>query len=106
MDLTPSADIAGKPVCVVRDEFSLSALTQPTFLSRCLMGMPTISVPIGDPQSNRNPQLSTSGEYFGHTLLAGAHTFPKVCGWAEKERAIVLLPGSPPPFPSFPVTLK
>uniref|UniRef100_A0A1W2P7K0 Thymus, brain and testes associated n=2 Tax=Mus musculus TaxID=10090 RepID=A0A1W2P7K0_MOUSE len=24
------------------------------------MGMPTISVPIGDPQSNRNPQLSTS----------------------------------------------
>ncbi|XP_021061082.1 protein TBATA isoform X1 [Mus pahari] len=59
-DLTPSADIAGKPVCVVRDEFSLAALTQPTFLSRCLMGMPTISVPIGDPQSNRNPQLSTS----------------------------------------------
>uniref|UniRef100_Q7TSD4-4 Isoform 4 of Protein TBATA n=1 Tax=Mus musculus TaxID=10090 RepID=Q7TSD4-4 len=67
MDLTPSADIAGKPVCVVRDEFSLSALTQPTFLSRCLMGMPTISVPIGDPQSNRNPQLSTSAEDTGRT---------------------------------------
>ncbi|EDL32152.1 RIKEN cDNA 1700021K02, isoform CRA_b, partial [Mus musculus] len=58
--VTHIQDIAGKPVCVVRDEFSLSALTQPTFLSRCLMGMPTISVPIGDPQSNRNPQLSTS----------------------------------------------
>ncbi|XP_021029962.1 protein TBATA isoform X3 [Mus caroli] len=58
--VTHIQDIAGKPVCVVRDEFSLAALTQPTFLSRCLMGMPTISVPIGDPQSNRNPQLSTS----------------------------------------------
>ncbi|XP_052020084.1 protein TBATA isoform X1 [Apodemus sylvaticus] len=59
-DLTPSADIAGKSVCMVRDEFSLAALSQSTFLSRCLMGMPTISVPIGDPQANRNPQLSTS----------------------------------------------
>uniref|UniRef100_A0A8I5ZR38 Thymus, brain and testes associated n=1 Tax=Rattus norvegicus TaxID=10116 RepID=A0A8I5ZR38_RAT len=24
------------------------------------MGMPTVSVPIGDPQSNRKPRLSTS----------------------------------------------
>ncbi|XP_076772659.1 protein TBATA isoform X2 [Arvicanthis niloticus] len=59
-DLTPSADINGKPVCMIRDEFSLGALAQSTFLSSCLMEMPTISVPIGDPQSNRNPQLSTS----------------------------------------------
>ncbi|XP_031202779.1 protein TBATA isoform X2 [Mastomys coucha] len=58
-DLTPSADISGKSVCMIRDAFSLAALTQPAFLSRCLMGMPTISVPIGDPQSNRNPQLPT-----------------------------------------------
>ncbi|XP_028632714.1 protein TBATA [Grammomys surdaster] len=53
-------DINGKSVCMVRDEFSLGTLTQSTFLSRCLMEMPTISVPIGDPQSNRNPQLSAS----------------------------------------------
>ncbi|KAL1771897.1 TBATA isoform X3 [Sigmodon hispidus] len=52
-------DVTGKPVCVVRDEFSLAPLTQSTILSRCLMGMPTTSVPIGDPQSNRNPQLSS-----------------------------------------------
>ncbi|XP_052020085.1 protein TBATA isoform X2 [Apodemus sylvaticus] len=58
--VTHIQDIAGKSVCMVRDEFSLAALSQSTFLSRCLMGMPTISVPIGDPQANRNPQLSTS----------------------------------------------
>uniref|UniRef100_A0A8C5LJD6 Thymus, brain and testes associated n=1 Tax=Jaculus jaculus TaxID=51337 RepID=A0A8C5LJD6_JACJA len=59
MDFTPSADSTGKPVCVVRDESSLVPLPPPTFLSYCLMGMPTISDPIGDPQSNRNPQLSS-----------------------------------------------
>ncbi|XP_016829889.1 protein TBATA [Cricetulus griseus] len=47
----------GKPVCMVRDKFSLAPLTQSALLSSCLMGMPTISAPIGDPQSNRNPQL-------------------------------------------------
>lgn len=69
---------------MVRDEFSLAALTtQPSFLTPCVMGMPTVSVPIGDPQSNRKPRLSTSGEYFGQAVLRGAHTFPEVCGWAE-----------------------
>nr|XP_048307665.1 protein TBATA [Myodes glareolus] len=58
--VTHIQDLTGKPVCVVRDEFSLAPLTQSALLSSCLMGMPTISVPIGDPQSNRNPQLPPS----------------------------------------------
>lgn len=87
---------------MIRDAFSLAALTQPAFLSRCLMGMPTISVPIGDPQSNRNPQLPTYGESFGHALLSGAPPFPKVCGWAgagegKGHRSSTGFP----PFPSF-----
>uniref|UniRef100_A0A8C5LF42 Thymus, brain and testes associated n=1 Tax=Jaculus jaculus TaxID=51337 RepID=A0A8C5LF42_JACJA len=57
--VTHIQDSTGKPVCVVRDESSLVPLPPPTFLSYCLMGMPTISDPIGDPQSNRNPQLSS-----------------------------------------------
>ncbi|XP_019567977.2 protein TBATA isoform X1 [Rhinolophus sinicus] len=52
-------DLTGKPVCVVKDEFSLAALPQASLLSGCLRGMPTISVPIGDPQSNRDPRLSS-----------------------------------------------
>ncbi|EDL93033.1 similar to spatial-delta (predicted), isoform CRA_c [Rattus norvegicus] len=48
---------------MVRDEFSLAALTQPSFLTPCVMGMPTVSVPIGDPQSNRKPRLSTSATW-------------------------------------------
>nr|XP_021508496.1 protein TBATA [Meriones unguiculatus] len=56
--VTHLQDFTGKPICVVRDEFPLASFTQPpTVLSPCMMGMPTISVPIGDPQSNRNPQL-------------------------------------------------
>ncbi|XP_037660735.1 protein TBATA isoform X1 [Choloepus didactylus] len=55
--VTHIQDLTGKPVCVVRDEFSLAPLPQTSLLSRCLMGMPTISVPIGDPQSNRDPRL-------------------------------------------------
>ncbi|XP_057650313.1 protein TBATA, partial [Chionomys nivalis] len=55
--VTHIQDLTGKPVCVVRDEFSLAPVTQSALLSSCLMGMPTISVPVGDPQSNRNPQL-------------------------------------------------
>ncbi|XP_049999764.1 protein TBATA isoform X4 [Alexandromys fortis] len=55
--VTHIQDLTGKPVCVVRDEFSLAPVTQSALLSSSLMGMPTISVPIGDPQSNRNPQL-------------------------------------------------
>ncbi|XP_027452172.1 protein TBATA isoform X2 [Zalophus californianus] len=57
--VTHIRDLTGKPVCVVRDEFSPAPLPQATLLSRCLMGMPTISVPIGDPQSNREPRLSS-----------------------------------------------
>ncbi|XP_076413302.1 protein TBATA isoform X4 [Peromyscus maniculatus bairdii] len=57
--VTHIQDFTGKPVCVVRDEFSLAPLTQSALLSGCLMAMPTISDPIGDPQSNRNPQLSS-----------------------------------------------
>ncbi|XP_038199552.1 protein TBATA isoform X2 [Arvicola amphibius] len=58
--VTHIQDLTGKPVCVVRDEFSLAPVTQSVLLSSCLMGMPTISVPVGDPQSNRNPQLPPS----------------------------------------------
>ncbi|XP_058398644.1 protein TBATA [Diceros bicornis minor] len=57
--VTHIQDLTGKPVCVVRDEFSLAPLPQATFLSRYLMGMPTVSLPIGDPQSNRDPRLSS-----------------------------------------------
>lgn len=64
------------------------------------MGMPTVSVPIGDPQSNRKPRLSTSGEYFGQAVLrfyVGLIPSPKyVVGQRPvKEGAIVLLTGSP-----------
>ncbi|KAM6182283.1 LOW QUALITY PROTEIN: protein TBATA [Erethizon dorsatum] len=58
--VTHIQDLTGKPVCVVKDEFSVSSLPQFTHLSHCLMGMPTISVLTGDPQSNRNPQLSSA----------------------------------------------
>ncbi|KAL6048700.1 hypothetical protein STEG23_004573 [Scotinomys teguina] len=57
--VTHIPDLTGKPVCMVLDEFSLAALTQSELLSGYLMGMPTNTVPIGDPQSNRNPQLSS-----------------------------------------------
>ncbi|KAB0398335.1 hypothetical protein E2I00_001295, partial [Balaenoptera physalus] len=57
--VTHIQDLTGKPVCVVRDEFSLAASPQATLLPRSLIGMPTISVPIGDPQSNRDPWLSS-----------------------------------------------
>ncbi|XP_058527489.1 protein TBATA isoform X3 [Ochotona princeps] len=55
--VTHIQDLTGKPVCVVRDEFSQMPLPESMPLSHCLLGMPTISAPIGDPQSNRNPQL-------------------------------------------------
>ncbi|XP_059982313.1 protein TBATA [Lagenorhynchus albirostris] len=57
--VTHIQDLTGKPVCVVRDEFSLAASRQATLLPRSLIGMPTISVPIGDPQSNRDPWLAS-----------------------------------------------
>ncbi|KAM5236443.1 protein TBATA [Ctenodactylus gundi] len=55
--VTHIQDFTGRPVCIVRDELSLAPLP-PTPLQRYLMGMPILSMPIGDPQSNRNPQLS------------------------------------------------
>ncbi|XP_045256054.2 protein TBATA isoform X10 [Macaca fascicularis] len=55
--VTHIQDLTGKPVCVVRD--SPAPLPESTVFSGCQMGMPTVSAPIGDPQSNRNPQLSS-----------------------------------------------
>uniref|UniRef100_A0A2K5PYF1 Thymus, brain and testes associated n=1 Tax=Cebus imitator TaxID=2715852 RepID=A0A2K5PYF1_CEBIM len=57
--VTHIQDFTGKPVCVIRDKFSPALLPESTVFSSCQMGMPTISVPIGDPQSNRNPRLSS-----------------------------------------------
>ncbi|XP_028342273.1 protein TBATA-like, partial [Physeter macrocephalus] len=57
--VTHIQDLTGKPVCVVRDEFSLAASLQATLLPGSLIRMPTTSVPIGDPQSNRDPWLSS-----------------------------------------------
>ncbi|XP_053438735.1 protein TBATA isoform X1 [Nycticebus coucang] len=57
--VTHIQDLTGKPVCVVRDDFSLGPLPQPASLPNYLMGLPTTSFPIGDPQSNRNPWLSS-----------------------------------------------
>ncbi|XP_011940737.1 PREDICTED: protein TBATA isoform X9 [Cercocebus atys] len=54
--VTHIQDLTGKPVCVVRD--SPAPLPESTVFS-CQMGMPTVSALIGDPQSNRNPQLSS-----------------------------------------------
>ncbi|XP_053063649.1 protein TBATA isoform X2 [Acinonyx jubatus] len=77
--VTHIQDFTGKPVCVVRDKFSLAPLPQATLLSRCLMAMPTIPVPIGDPQSNRDPWLP-----YGH----GAE------GWGGEQA--LPTPHSPP----------
>ncbi|XP_015355950.1 protein TBATA [Marmota marmota marmota] len=52
------ADFTGRPVCIVRNKLSASPLPRSSILSQCLKVIPSISVPIGDPQSNRNPQLS------------------------------------------------
>ncbi|XP_075389542.1 protein TBATA [Tenrec ecaudatus] len=57
--VTHIQDLTGKPVCVVQDKFSLAPLPPAMFLPSCLIGMSTISIPIGDPQSNRDPQLSS-----------------------------------------------
>ncbi|KAB0347701.1 hypothetical protein FD754_012558 [Muntiacus muntjak] len=55
--VTHIQDLTGKPVCVVRDELSLATSPQVTLLPGYLIRMPTISVPVGDPQSNRDPRL-------------------------------------------------
>ncbi|XP_069876523.1 protein TBATA isoform X2 [Dipodomys merriami] len=57
--VTHIQDLTGKPVCFVKDDFSLVPLSRSALLSSYLMGMPAFPAPIGDPQSNRNPQLST-----------------------------------------------
>ncbi|KAM4852296.1 protein TBATA isoform 3-T5 [Thomomys bottae] len=57
--VTHIQDLTGKPVCFVKDEFSLAPFSRSALLSRYLMGMPTFPVPVGDPQSNRDPQLSS-----------------------------------------------
>lgn len=72
--LQPLTDLTGKPVCVVRDELSLATSPQATLLSRYLIRMPTISVPVGDPQSNRDPRLY-SGGYWG--------PLPWGCTWPQ-----------------------
>nr|XP_055209542.1 protein TBATA isoform X17 [Gorilla gorilla gorilla] len=56
--VTHVQDLTGKPVCVVRD--FPAPLPESTVFSGRQMRIPTISVPIGDPQSNRNPQLSSA----------------------------------------------
>ncbi|XP_060056556.1 protein TBATA isoform X2 [Erinaceus europaeus] len=58
--VTHIQDLTGKPVCVVRDigdQYSLTPSPQDPLWSRCLMKTPTIATPIGDPQSNQEPQL-------------------------------------------------
>ncbi|XP_020733121.2 protein TBATA isoform X1 [Odocoileus virginianus] len=55
--VTHIQDLTGKPVCVVRDKLALATSPQATLLPGYLIRMPTISVPVGDPQSNRDPRL-------------------------------------------------
>ncbi|XP_036120739.1 protein TBATA [Molossus molossus] len=57
--VTHIQDLSGKSICVVKDEFSRVLLPQTALLSGYLMGVPTAAVPIGDPQSNRDPRLSS-----------------------------------------------
>ncbi|KAM8774519.1 protein TBATA [Rhynchonycteris naso] len=57
--VTHIQDITGNLVCAVRDKLSLGLSPQDIVLSRCLTGMPTNLVPVGDPQSNRDPRLSS-----------------------------------------------
>ncbi|XP_006889102.1 PREDICTED: protein TBATA [Elephantulus edwardii] len=57
--VTHIQDLTGKPVCVVRDKFFMAPSPLATLSPQYLMGMPTISAPVGDPQSNRDPQLSS-----------------------------------------------
>ncbi|XP_004615481.1 protein TBATA [Sorex araneus] len=49
-------DLTGNRVCTVRAEFSPAHLPHSSLLGCCLK-MPQVSVPIGDPQSNREPLL-------------------------------------------------
>jgi hypothetical protein len=68
-------------------------LPQSILFSHCPMGIPAITVPIGDPHSNRNPQLS-SGGYLDHTfILRSLYLSPRAAFLGqvlEKERAIAV----------------
>ncbi|XP_054428393.1 protein TBATA isoform X3 [Pteronotus mesoamericanus] len=83
--VTHIQDLTGKPVCVVRDKFPLAPLSQATLLSHRLMGMPTISVPVGDPQSNRDPRLSSAWKKELKDLASQVVTFTKENELKNKE---------------------
>ncbi|XP_029787696.1 protein TBATA isoform X4 [Suricata suricatta] len=84
--VTHIQDLTGKPICVVRDNFSLDSLPPATLLPRCLMGMPTISVPIGDPQSNRDPRLSYAWKKELKNLASRVAVFTKESELKSKEQ--------------------
>ncbi|XP_011782915.1 PREDICTED: protein TBATA isoform X1 [Colobus angolensis palliatus] len=81
--VTHIPDLTGKPVCVVRD--SPAPLPESTVFSGCQMGMPTISAPIGDPQSNRNPQLSSAWKKELKDLASRVAFFTKEDELKKKE---------------------
>nr|XP_037865029.1 protein TBATA isoform X1 [Chlorocebus sabaeus] len=81
--VTHIQDLTGKPVCVVRD--SPAPLPESTVFSGCQMGMPTISAPIGDPQSNRNPQLSSAWKKELKDLASRVAFFAKEDELKKKE---------------------
>ncbi|XP_017818459.2 protein TBATA isoform X14 [Papio anubis] len=76
--------LTGKPVCVVRD--SPAPLPESTVFSGCQMGMPTVSAPIGDPQSNRNPQLSSAWKKELKDLASRVAFFTKEDELKKKEK--------------------
>ncbi|XP_063583686.1 protein TBATA isoform X3 [Pongo abelii] len=82
--VTHIQDLTGKPVCVVRD--FPAPLPESTVFSGCQMGMPTISVPIGDPQSNRNPQLSSAWKKELKELASRVAFFTKEDELKKKEK--------------------
>ncbi|XP_065377011.1 protein TBATA isoform X6 [Macaca fascicularis] len=82
--VTHIQDLTGKPVCVVRD--SPAPLPESTVFSGCQMGMPTVSAPIGDPQSNRNPQLSSAWKKELKDLASRVAFFTKEDELKKKEQ--------------------
>nr|XP_055209541.1 protein TBATA isoform X16 [Gorilla gorilla gorilla] len=81
--VTHVQDLTGKPVCVVRD--FPAPLPESTVFSGRQMRIPTISVPIGDPQSNRNPQLSSEAWKKELKELASRVAFTKEDELKKKE---------------------
>ncbi|XP_063566080.1 protein TBATA isoform X14 [Gorilla gorilla gorilla] len=82
--VTHVQDLTGKPVCVVRD--FPAPLPESTVFSGRQMRIPTISVPIGDPQSNRNPQLSSEAWKKELKELASRVAFTKEDELKKKEK--------------------